>query len=541
MEWRVQLVNYLEFFPALFLDDLVRGHCVPFVGAGLSRNAELPAGRKMPDWDGLGRLLAAAMPGYEYAGALDAISAYAHEYSRASLIGKISDALLVKESRPGAPHAAFCRIPFEIVCTTNFEFLLERSYANIDRYCYPVVDEDQLSVFGLTPSTITLLKLHGDLNHPSRMIATEDDYDSFLSRYPLLSTYLANLLISRTAFFVGYSLDDPDFRSVWQVIGDRLGRLRRQAYSLGVSASPQAVARFERRGVRVINLPGESRDYARILTDVFTQLREYWLSNVVKVSTVTREDVLAELSLPRTSRNRLCIFLIPSRLLSLYKSYVFPLAEAHGLTPITAEEVLSPGESVFAKIAALIERAEVIVADITSDNVVRELIFARNNREGEPQGLLVVAEEGADVPGSLHEMHVLRRPKEFSSDLEPFLGQISQFFSQFAFSSADSLVSQPRLLFDQHFYAQSLIASFMLLESKIREKVSKEEPLRPVRQTSLIQLLHGLNLIQGREYSDLQIAYRRRNELIHTGQPLPSREEAMKVIETVESILPRLK
>ena len=40
-----------------------------------------------------------------------------------------------------------------------------------------------------------------------------------------MSTYLANLLISRTALFIGYSLDDPDFRAIWQVVKDRLGRL----------------------------------------------------------------------------------------------------------------------------------------------------------------------------------------------------------------------------------------------------------------------------------------------------------------------------
>ena len=70
-----------------------------------------------------------------------------------------------------------------------------------------------------------LLKLHEDVHHPARLVLTEEDYDAFLDKYPLLATYLANPLITRTAVLVGgYSLDDPDFRQVWQVVGERLGK-----------------------------------------------------------------------------------------------------------------------------------------------------------------------------------------------------------------------------------------------------------------------------------------------------------------------------
>ena len=54
----------------------------------------------------------------------------------------------------------------------------------------------------------------------------------FLPAIPLLATYLANQLITKTAVFVGYSLDDPDFRQIWHIVSDRLGRSRRMAYTL---------------------------------------------------------------------------------------------------------------------------------------------------------------------------------------------------------------------------------------------------------------------------------------------------------------------
>jgi hypothetical protein len=81
----------------------------------------------------------------------------------------------------------FCGVAFAVAAfdvqeqldTTNFDFLLERQYDLTPRYVYPVVDEEQLSVSPGNAGTL-LLKLHGDLRHPSRLIVTDADYDGFL-------------------------------------------------------------------------------------------------------------------------------------------------------------------------------------------------------------------------------------------------------------------------------------------------------------------------------------------------------------------------
>jgi SIR2-like domain len=115
---------------------------------------------------------------------------------------QVSDILLIAEAQPGKAHKEFCTIPFDIVCTTNFDFLLERQYDLTPRYVHPVVDEEPLSInVGTLP-----LKLHGDLRHANRLIVTEADYDGLLISYPLLSTYLSNRLITKTAVFIGYRI-----------------------------------------------------------------------------------------------------------------------------------------------------------------------------------------------------------------------------------------------------------------------------------------------------------------------------------------------
>jgi len=228
---------------------------VPIVGAGFSRNAVLPGALSMPFWRDLGQLIGAQVPDFppDDVNPIEAISAYQHEFGRPRLIEELRKLLHHGVARPGPAHLEFCRLPFNVVCTTNADCLLERGYEAVSVDHYVIVEEQQLSI-GVDPRTVTLLKFHGDLNHPHRLVVAEDDYDRFTVSNPLMITYLANLLITRTPVFVGYSLDDPDFRQILALISDRLGPHRRQAYVLTHRASRHERNRYERRNVRCIDL-----------------------------------------------------------------------------------------------------------------------------------------------------------------------------------------------------------------------------------------------------------------------------------------------
>ena len=196
--------TYLRHFPKPLLDDLIKNRWIPIVGAGFSLNAVAPEGKSVPLWEELGKALAKDLGDYSYSGALDTASAYAHEYSRARLVERLFELLLVDQASPGEAHRAFCSVQFDVICTTNFDFLLERQYERSPRYCLPILDEEQLSVNAPSAGyrdarrddlSVTLLKVHGDLHHPQRLVVTEEDYDLFLQRHPLLATYLSSLLI----------------------------------------------------------------------------------------------------------------------------------------------------------------------------------------------------------------------------------------------------------------------------------------------------------------------------------------------------------
>jgi hypothetical protein len=207
----------------------------------------------MPLWDEMGRHFASLMDPYPYTTPIDSISAFEDQFKRTALVEELRRLLHVGIARPGRTHLAFARLPFDIVCTTNADFLLEDAYRDAGQEFHSVIGEERLAV-APQAHAVSLLKFHGDLDHPAELVVTEHDYDTFLRERPLLATFLSNLLITRTALLIGYSLDDPDFRQLHTLITDRLGRLRRPAYVLSFRPSEHDVARFARRDVRCINL-----------------------------------------------------------------------------------------------------------------------------------------------------------------------------------------------------------------------------------------------------------------------------------------------
>jgi hypothetical protein len=527
--------KYLTAFPKPLLDELVEGRWLPVVGAGMSNNAVVPSGKKMPLWEDLGRSLAAEMRNYDYTTALDAISAYEQQFSRTKLVERLSDLLFVDSAKPGNVHKAFCSIRFPIVCTTNFDFLLEKQYDSNPRYCRPLMYDQQLSIPNRGPG-VQLLKLHGDVHHPERLVATEEDYDGFLQRYPLIATYLANLLITKTAVFVGFSLDDPDFRQVFRLIIDRLGRSRGAAYAIRVGSNSQAIARFERRGVKVINIPGRESKYGEILAAVFEELCGYQESAVIPASEVTDEQALRELRLPPGATTRLSFFAVPQALSSLYKESIFPIARQFGFVPITAEAVVSPGDSVTAKIDALLGKANVSVVDLSNDWTKIEFQIALSKLG--PERVLVIADriDAAPAGGLL----VLRRPRGAFADAEQFLQEVTNWFAARAELTLPTLEEEPERFLELGYGRAAVIAAMTLFETRLRKRLDLTlEPSRPMSLVQLTRLAVESGLISEKDAELVQGWSRTRNAAVHTTKSIPIRT-ARAVVLGIRDLLRKL-
>lgn len=266
--------KYLHSVPQALLDEFVQGNVVPVVGAGFSKNADIPAGITMPDWPELAKAAARDIPDYEFQNdPLDTLSYYESLYSRSDLIKLLMKELHIGVIKPNDTYSAFCNVFGDIVCTTNFDFLLENAYRSLNRTVSVITSEDRLPIS--TPNEVRIVKMHGDFDHPNRMVITERDYDLWAKNNPVLTTYISNLFITKTIFLIGYSLDDYDLRTLWQAANDDLGDMTRPAYCVTVGSGKEKKTRYNRRHVKTINLEGDVKDYKTILRDFFIEIAQY--------------------------------------------------------------------------------------------------------------------------------------------------------------------------------------------------------------------------------------------------------------------------
>jgi hypothetical protein len=130
------------------------------------------AGTRLPAWQGLGKQFGKELE-VDVADPIDSLSAFQSMYDRPYLINRLADLLFVNEITPGSVHHSFAQLPFDIVVTTNVDFLIERVYQAQRRPCLPLLGESQLTI-RRRPEATYLLKFHGDINHPDSLVVTED-------------------------------------------------------------------------------------------------------------------------------------------------------------------------------------------------------------------------------------------------------------------------------------------------------------------------------------------------------------------------------
>lgn len=531
----------LDNIPKPLLDDIVSGNCIPIIGAGFSKNAIISSGKTIPNWDEMGEEIARLIPNYTYSNPIDAISTYCYEFSRVKLIEELIKILNVDSVQPGLPHKAFCELPFDIVCTTNFDFLIEKAYEVKTKYCRPVINGDQLSIAN-SKKEVILVKFHGDLHHPESLVATEHDYDTFIEKNPILATYFGNLLITKTPLFIGYSLDDPDFRQIWKVIGERLGKMRRPAYVLTVGIDALRDKKYERRGVKVVNLPGKISNYGTVLETFFNDLRAYWPSSAIKESDIIDEDTLGELLLPKESANRLVYFSIPFTLLSFYKSYVFPIVESFGFVPVTPENVISSGDNIRAKLLALIDRSQILITDMSNRAAQTEIGMALS-RKPEPPIILLIKEENYELPSGIANMLFVSRPADLTSINNDFLSDFENLFK----SQTKTLISQfdkePQRLLDKKEYRAAIISVVALFETTIETELNDINSLmtfkRPPTLQQMIEVAHANGLLDKKDVRWIQFGMYFRNRFIHMDDSITPKkarqivDNIMRVINTI--------
>ncbi|HEY88851.1 MAG TPA: hypothetical protein G4N98_03835 [Thermoflexia bacterium] len=240
-----------------------RGKALLFIGAGVSQEVGMPSTIQLFD------ALRAEARGYGTEISRDtSFREAARKVER--LMGRQGLVNLIREEINDAcrkdppPHrlGAYRLLPVissltRRLVTTNWDDLLLRALQEAGESAVEITKSTQLSWLPTMKNAI--IKLHGGVEDPESMIITETDYAIAASQIIRRTTgtlwgYVSSLLSQYSFIFLGYSLEDPDFRLLRDMVKSSQGIWRESIPSfMVVPLSQERQADVERYGeLRVI-------------------------------------------------------------------------------------------------------------------------------------------------------------------------------------------------------------------------------------------------------------------------------------------------
>jgi tetratricopeptide (TPR) repeat protein len=179
---------------------------------------------------------------------------------------------LFKGFAPSTQHLCLAQLPWNVIYTTNYDTLVEEAADNTTitpagKIRRVVSVKDSLNDF--SEQDIPYFKLHGCIevanSDTGRLILTREDYRFYEQHRRPLFRRLREDLVQQTLLFIGYSLDDDNFR---QILDDCRKELNTEslphsfAIRVGVSDSEKA---FWREKYNITTLNSDAQVFLQLL------------------------------------------------------------------------------------------------------------------------------------------------------------------------------------------------------------------------------------------------------------------------------------
>lgn len=233
------------------------GQASVMVGAGFSKNGETSDNAGMKDWNELAKIfykkLYCKVPtcaDLTFMSPIRLASMVEATFGKKVLDEIIENTLSPSDIKPGLLHEALLSVPWHDVFTTNYDTLLERSYAASS---YTLVENRESLLYSIPPR---IIKLHGSLRHTHPYIITEEDYRTYPQLHPEMVNTVRQAMVENLFCLIGFSGNDPNFLS-WlgwlrDVMGNNLTPVYMIVYDKGLHISN--VSLLKQLSINVINL-----------------------------------------------------------------------------------------------------------------------------------------------------------------------------------------------------------------------------------------------------------------------------------------------
>lgn len=235
---------------------LAREKLVIFVGAGVSRNSNLPtwgqAVQVFAERIGYPSIERLAMEEYiripQYFYCMDESEGHRAYY-------QIIQELIPRDAKANILDELIVTLHPRHLVTTNYDKLLDQIADG-----YEIIREDKQLLKGTANQY--LIKMHGDIDQVENLVFKEEDYLYYSETHRLMEVFLKSLLIDHVFLFVGYSLNDYNLKTfvswieyIAQEMKVKDGMHKNYFLSSSVHAEKDYLQKYyEGKGLEVINL-----------------------------------------------------------------------------------------------------------------------------------------------------------------------------------------------------------------------------------------------------------------------------------------------
>jgi len=211
-------------WPPTLVAEIARRRSVVFLGAGISMACKNANGQRPKSWSQLLNAATAAVPGPKSRKTEIRKIIHSGDYLMAcevirELMGThqfhtfLTNELLTPNYQPAPIHDSIIQLGSRIYATPNFDKIFEAKMSNLPHTAVRVKNYYDSDIAVVARGDIpVVLKVHGTIDAPDKMIFTRGDYARARTSYRHFYAILEALAITHTFLFIGCGLSDPDIR-----------------------------------------------------------------------------------------------------------------------------------------------------------------------------------------------------------------------------------------------------------------------------------------------------------------------------------------
>lgn len=271
------------------LELYMKDKLVLWAGAGLSMEAGFPSSTE------LSQILLSKLTDEEKRDVkedlLSVSDHYVHLNKKDQLI-EILKKVFEMKGKESESHEIIQKMTFfKTIISTNYDKLFESYIPGIQ------IIKSAKSLSRSKSNSRKLIKIHGDLNSPKRLILTQSDYSNLynINHQDPFWNKLNVELVEKAVLFIGYGFNDPNIRGLFDYLNRKLKKHAQPKFLIAPNLTKPEILKLKTNNIEYLNLTGNDflKEFYRVWKD-----RGYQYFGDTEVSTDFLFSSLKEEGLP---------------------------------------------------------------------------------------------------------------------------------------------------------------------------------------------------------------------------------------------------